>query len=320
LIAGLLPESPVRVNTMARRIRAALLALGLWAFSAGALAQETNESAAAEEKITENPVAWRPHFRRAGIWDAVALGGATGLCLTELLLPRRSEALWEGPILWDEAIRDMFVLDSRRQRAVAATVADVMFAGSLVQTMVVDNLIFAWGVHGEPATAFQMSAANAEAYAFTFALTGWIKRLAGRTRPYAAECERDPGYSAACGEPSSYRSFFSGHAAFTAVGAGLVCAHHLHLPLFGNRLLDAGACAAGVGLTLATSAMRMASDKHWASDVAVGHLVGFASGYLIPTLFFYRFHSPGDRAKPRDTVWLPSIGPHSVGLQVTGRL
>ena len=307
---------------MARRIWVALLTLGLLTLSAAAPAQKTNAPAAADEEETEDGVAWHPHFRRAGIWDAVAVGGATTLILTESLLPRRSEALWKGPILLDEAIRDMFVLDSRHQRAVASTVADVIFAGSLVQTMVVDNLILAWGLHGAPEVAFQMSVANAEAYAFSTALTGWIKRLAGRARPYAAECERDHGYSAECGKSKGYRyrSFYSGHAAFTAVGAGLTCAHHLQLPLFNNRLLDAGYCAAGIGLTLATSAMRMAADKHWATDVVVGHLVGFTSGYLIPTLFFYGLHRPGDRVDKRNTVWLPSIGPSSVGLQVIGRL
>lgn len=305
---------------MARQMWVALLAIGAWTGTHGVSAQDAIAPAAAQDQAEQSRVAWRPDFRRAGPWDAAVMGGTSVLYLTEALLPPRGEALWEGPILYDKAFRNLFVLDSRHQRNVAATVGDVMFAGSLAHTMIVDNLIVAWGVHGAPEAAFQMSVANAEAYAFSYALTGWVKRLTGRERPYAAECEKDPGYSPECGESKSYRSFFSGHAAGTAVGAGLVCAHHLHLPLYGHRVLDAGACAAGIGLTLATSVMRMASDRHWATDVSVGHLVGFASGYLIPTLFFYRFDPGDDRPRLRETVWSPLLGPHAIGLRVSGRL
>jgi membrane-associated phospholipid phosphatase len=186
--------------------------------------------------------------------------------------------------------------------------------------MVVDNLIVAWGVHGESEVALQMSVANAEAHSFSFALVSWVKRLTGRARPYAAECETDPEYSSDCNSGRKYRSFYSGHATSTAVGAGLLCAHHLHLPLYGYPELDTGVCAAGIALTLTTCALRIASDNHWTSDVAVGHLVGFASGYLIPTLFFYRFDLLGKGGKPPERVWAPWLGPHSVGLRVWGGL
>ncbi len=310
------------MRTAARVSWLALLASGLSILPPAAAAAETEAPAPAESReAVANGVAWQPRYRRAGPWDAIAIGGAGALYLTEALLPpRRGDPLWEGPILLDEAIRDLLVVDSRHQRASVGTVSDVMVAGSLVQTMVVDNLIVAWGAHGAAEVALQMSVANAEAYAFAFTLNALVKRLSGRARPYAAECERDPGYGSGCDQPDSNRSFFSGHTATTAVGAGLLCAHHLELPLYRYPEVDAGVCAAGIALTLATGAMRIASDNHWASDVAVGYLVGFASGYLIPTLFFYRFYRLDGGAKPPETVWAPTLAPHSVGLRVRGVL
>ena len=39
-------------------------------------------------------------------------------------------------------------------------------------------------------------------------------------------------------------------------------------------------CAVGVGTALTTGALRMTADKHWASDVIVGFLVGGTIGYF----------------------------------------
>jgi hypothetical protein len=54
--------------------------------------------------------------------------------------------------------------------------------------------------------------------------------------------------------------------------------------LYQNDILDVGTCALAVAGTAVTGAMRIASDNHWASDVIVGHLMGYASGYLLPTV------------------------------------
>jgi hypothetical protein len=39
---------------------------------------------------------------------------------------------------------------------------------------------------------------------------------------------------------------------------------------------------------IATGALRIASDNHWATDVLVGHVSGYLAGYLLPTLLYYR--------------------------------
>jgi membrane-associated phospholipid phosphatase len=45
--------------------------------------------------------------------------------------------------------------------------------------------------------------------------------------------------------------------------------------------------------------LRIASDKHWASDVFVGHMIGFTVGYLLPTLIYYkRFQKKPEEQQP----------------------
>jgi membrane-associated phospholipid phosphatase len=115
-------------------------------------------------------------------------------------------------------------------------------------------------------------------------------------------------------------SFYSGHAAVTATGAGLICAHHTQLSLYQNDLLDQGTCALAVLGTALTGAMRIASDNHWASDVLIGHLMGYTSGYLLPTLLYYKEFrvQPHDHPAPAVYATLPMITPESVGVSVLG--
>jgi membrane-associated phospholipid phosphatase len=68
----------------------------------------------------------------------------------------------------------------------------------------------------------------------------------------------------------------------------------------------------------------MTSDEHWASDVIVGDVVGFAWGYLLPTLVYYEtFHivpPPAEEqpsTRPRVAV-LPVATPGTLELTAIG--
>ena len=71
--------------------------------------------------------------------------------------------------------------------------------------------------------------------------------LLARERPWAqnADCATSPD-SRECGSGGRNLSFYSGHAAVTATGAGLLCAHHTQLSLYQSDLLDGGTCALAV--------------------------------------------------------------------------
>jgi membrane-associated phospholipid phosphatase len=164
---------------------------------------------------------------------------------------------------------------------------------------------------------------DAQAYALTMLITDATKRLTARSRPWVGtgDCERDPT-GRECGGGGRYQSFSSGHAAITATGAGLICAHHTQLSLYQNDVLDVGTCALAVAGTAVTGAMRIASDNHWASDVIVGHLIGYVSGYVLPTALFYRqFRTQPERPHEPTPVFaaLPMITAQSLGLVALGQ-
>jgi hypothetical protein len=101
----------------------------------------------------------------------------------------------------------------------------------------------------------------------------------------------------------------------------LICAHHTQLNLYQSDLLDQGTCVLAVLGTATTGAMRIASDNHWTSDVLVGHLTGYASGYLLPTLLYYKEFSvaPHEHDEPAPVyATLPMITRDSLGISVLG--
>ncbi len=68
--------------------------------------------------------------------------------------------------------------------------------------------------------------------------------------------------------------------------------------------------------------MRIMADNHWASDVLVGHLMGYLSGYLLPTLLYYKEvrTAPHDHAPERPGVLaLPIVNDHSLQLNLFGQ-
>lgn len=124
-----------------------------------------------------------------------------------------------------------------------------------------------------------------EAAAVSIAVNQVVKHLTHRTRPYAEFCEpqRD---SELCVE-EVHLSFYSGHtssALVAAVAAGTIAdLHHLRSRTW----------VWGTGLTLATTTgvLRVAADRHYATDVIAGAVAGGLAGWLIP-----RIHRAEDEA------------------------
>ena len=244
----------------------------------------TAEPAAAEPRFT-----WSGEWRRVGATEYSIIGGlGVGIATVMLWIPPAQEPAWRSPRLMDWSVRGWLRLDDRSDRHVAGAVSDVLVAASLLQPLVVDSLIVAGLAGGSTDVMQQTEVINLQAFAMTQFVNVTAKRVFARERPYVAACASDPTSSDGCNDLDRYRSYYSGHSAVSATGAGLVCAHHTHLDLYGGSPQDAIACGVSIGVTLATGALRIAADRHWATDVITGHILGFASGYLVPSLVYYK--------------------------------
>jgi membrane-associated phospholipid phosphatase len=260
-------------------------------------------------------VRWNPDWPRFRPSEyALTAGLAFNVAEVVFLYPA-PQTNWEGGILFDDAVRDALVLSSRDGRATAAKVSDDIYYALAAYPLLVDTALVTWGLHGASDVAFQMMLINFESYALTGAVALAAEKV-GRVRPVGSECAKNPGYDDKCGNQGNLNaSFLSGHTTIAFAGAGLMCAHHTHLPLYGGRVADIFACAAGLAAATTAGVLRVMSDNHYASDVLLGSGVGLFGGYVWPALWHYGFGS-----KAGATSFLPQIHATHGGLAVSGAL
>jgi membrane-associated phospholipid phosphatase len=143
----------------------------------------------------------------------------------------------------------------------------------------------------------------------TGALTDAAKGFFNRPRPYAHFCE--PSRREDLEQPDAHRSFFSGHAsnAFAGAVAAGSLAHYRGLPNEG------WIWAAGLTMATTTGVLRVAADRHYATDVAVGAATGALMGWLIPRLHRPEASAPSTaRAATPVAIALPlRLGPEPGG-------
>jgi membrane-associated phospholipid phosphatase len=263
---------------------------------------------------------WADDWRRVGAleYTVTLTFGAGGFMLQQL--DRADEARWVRPVLMDAWMRDELRLSSASSRRSAARWSDVLIWVLTVPPIVIDPLFVAWIGDSNPDVAWQMTVLNAQSHAISNFVTHATKRLADRARPYVQTCndleDRDPN----CGSDADYEAFFSGHSSTAATSAGLTCAHHLHVPLYGGGFLDAAACASAIGLSTTVGVLRVAADKHWTTDVVTGQIAGYLAGFAIPTLGYYRgiVAEAGGEEPAARIAWTPVVTSTDITLQAFG--
>lgn len=142
--------------------------------------------------------------------------------------------------------------------------------------------------HGAWETAFQVSLINAQSFAVAGLIQLGTARLVGRVRPAVRDCNESKSDEFPCNRGGPTLSFISGHSMTSFVSAGLMCAHHGRLPLWGGGFGDVSACALMLMSATTTGFLRVVADKHYTSDVMLGSILGFAIGYAMPMLMHYR--------------------------------
>jgi hypothetical protein len=253
-------------------------------------------SARAEQ---EQKVEWNEAWTRFHWWEGVATVGfwVASYTLDSRLHPP-SKPNWSGPILLDQPARDLFRGGSVHVEHVAAKYSDTLLQTAVVFPIVVDAGIVALGVHREPDVAAQMALIDAEALGFAGVVSLFSERIVARERPYIRDCVNGASLDNPCGIEGDRISFFSGHTSATFTNAGLTCLHHQHLPLWGGGAPDVWACIWTLAVGTATGAFRLIADKHYLSDVVMGAVVGWTSGYILPSLLHYGFGTKRPKIEP----------------------
>ncbi len=261
-------------------------------------------------------VAWRDSWGRFGWPEATTSGIALASALAVSLAARPDSPRWRGPILFDSPFRHALRGGDATQRHRAALASDVLLAVSAAGP-VLDALLVAWWQHSSSGVAAQLIGMDALSFAVTSLMVAVSKASFARERPYvyALNCREDPSQPD-CGSIDGRRSFVSGHTAMAFTGASLSCLQHRYLGLHGSRSAGAARCALGLAAATATATLRIAADRHWASDVVFGAIVGFAAGWLLPRLVYFRRNRPDEVA----SVPLPFATRSSLGLTYSGML
>jgi membrane-associated phospholipid phosphatase len=110
-----------------------------------------------------------------------------------------------------------------------------------------------------------------ESFLVSSALTGFLKLIPGRARPYA-------------GEGSHSFHPFSSRSAYTGLPSGHSSAVWSVATVIADRTDSVFVDAACYGLATLTSLSRIQQDKHWASDVFVGSAIGYFTAKKICAL------------------------------------
>jgi hypothetical protein len=230
-----------------------------------------------------------------------------------------AERRWTGTNGFDKDIRSGLRGGSASSRKDANTASDVMLAvsaGVLPLASIGKTLS-----EGDCYQAYDMTTDALESIMLTLLVTEAAKSIAGRERPFVQECDGSPPSDARCGDRDRKQSFWSGHAATAAAGAGLSCSYAIKRKTWGDgATAQAVPCALGAGAALTTGILRITADKHWATDVFVGLAVGATVGYFDTWGPFdlLRFEAKSD-----DGVWdaqgvvLPYAGEGQIGARLS---
>jgi len=140
-----------------------------------------------------------------------------------------------------------------------------------------------------------------ESAMLAMALNNIVKIAAARERPDVHA--RTPEEREAKHKPSDNVSFYSGHTTLAfalATSAGTIAS------MRGYRLAPV-MWATGLGLASISGYLRIAADRHYATDVLTGALIGSAVGFSVP----YFFH------RGRDQAWQVMAAPAAHGAQLS---
>ena len=260
------------------------------------------------------PIIWKPEWARFKTSDWVIMGTATAITIASAIIPPLKKHV-AGTLGIDDSVRNAIRFGTVEGRYVARDTSDVLLSLEATWPLFVDALITTWWYRASPDAAAEMALVDGQTLALTTAVQGVTNVLVSRERPYGQNCGSPapeaqglPNASSDCDGNSRYRSFFSGHTAFSFMSAGLICVHHEKLGLYGGGWPDHLACVIAEVGAATTGMMRVVGDMHYVSDVAVGAAVGTLFGVGIPMLHYRKVHSPALERAGINTLEIMPVG------------
>lgn len=264
------------------------------------------------------PLVWKwPTFSAAN-FVITAVGG--GVTLGAAIVKPSSKHKLSGGILFDDDVRDALRANRLADRYIFRDASDVGLSLAVSWPFAADALTSAWWYRGSRETAQEMALIDLETLAISGAVQGATNVLVSRERPFGEGCGEGelPGDAIDCKNSFHYRSFFSGHSAFSFTGAALICVHHMENELLGAPW-DAISCAGGYAVAATTATFRVVADVHYASDILLGAAVGTLVGYGVPLLHYRKIVGPSGRASvTRPTQLQLNLVPSPGGIGVMG--
>jgi membrane-associated phospholipid phosphatase len=261
-------------------------------------------------------LAWNEDWPRFRAWEYVFTGLV--LAASPLLggLEGSDEPVWRGPVWIDGLGVSVFALEDRTARDRIAKVSDYMWYGTQLFPLVVDSLLVAGLLHWNLDLSWQLAMIDLEAMLLAGLLSRLFHVTIGRDRPTAAQCAVDENHDSTCTGAGRNAGFYSGHTALSFTGAGLTCAKHAYLPLYGGGAVEALPCAATIVSAGAVGIMRLLANRHYLTDVIAGAFVGFAVGYLVPTLLHFTDDGPLPSFDDEDSGGGMFVLPHFTGNEL----
>lgn len=246
-----------------------------------------------------------PKFRT---WQFIALGVQTAANLYFELgrVPSNGES-WREPLPLDEPVRDALLAETEEGKKQARTVGDVLWYSTEYYVVVIDSLLVPLAFDKmNTLVASQMTLINWQALGLSGIITRIAHHTVPRARPITHGCSEEPGAEFPCEQAGP--GFFSGHVAMSTTGAALACAHHAALPLYGEGPGGAITCGILSAAAVATGITRIIADKHWMTDVLVGHIVGASVGFGLPWLLHYQHPITPDLSALgiSEVAWMPA--------------
>jgi membrane-associated phospholipid phosphatase len=269
---------------------------------------------AAPKPDKASPVPWPAHgLPTIGVWDIAASGAlAVATAAVEFGVPEPTVPRWTETNGFDDWVRGGLRINSESGRKAAAFTSDLLVY-TLAALPFLNATLVAGIEHERWDVAWRLLALDAETLLTATLAALSIQYITVRERPFALACASNPALSD-CSVGGKNLSFPSAHTTIVFAAVALECFHHGYLDT-SHTGWGAAACPVTVVAASLTGVLRIAADRHWATDVIGGAVLGGTLGYAIPALHV----AFADRSGHPTAVLTPAASPSFLGLTLAGR-